>query len=80
MDFCERYAGGVVLVVVAITCGLKSSEYYLVCIARARAVILKAKRDALLGLPKIWRKRREVQSRRVERVGEILRVLSKRWF
>ncbi len=42
--------------------------------------ILKAKRDALLGLPKTWKKRREIQSRRVVGVGEIFRVLSKRVF
>jgi len=29
------------------------------------AVIMKAKRDALLGLPEMWKKRREVQSKRV---------------
>jgi GT2 family glycosyltransferase len=41
-------------------------------------VILRAKRDALLGLPKMWRKRREIQARRVASVGEIWRVLDKR--
>lgn len=40
-------------------------------------VILRAKRDALLGLPKMWRKRQEIQRQRVASVGEILRVLDK---
>ena len=44
------------------------------------AVILRSKRDALLGLPKMWKKRREIQSKRVVGVGEIFRVLDKRWF
>jgi hypothetical protein len=44
------------------------------------AVIMKAKRDALLGLPKMWKKRREVQSKRVVGAGDIFRVLSKRLF
>lgn len=41
-------------------------------------VILRAKRDALLGLPKMWRKRQGVQKYRVVSVGEIWRVLDKR--
>lgn len=42
------------------------------------AVILRAKRDALLGLPKMWRKRRQVQKTRVASIGDIWRVLDKR--
>lgn len=41
-------------------------------------VILRAKRDALLGLPGMWRKRQEIQRRRSVSVGEIWRVLDKR--
>ncbi len=41
-------------------------------------VILRAKRDALLGLPKMWRKRRQVQKTRVASIGDIWRVLDKR--
>jgi GT2 family glycosyltransferase len=44
------------------------------------AVILRSKRDALLGLPKMWKKRQAIQRNRVAEVGEIFRVLSKRWF
>lgn len=40
-------------------------------------VILRAKRDALLGLPKIWRKRRAVQSTRIATVREIWRLMDK---
>jgi GT2 family glycosyltransferase len=43
-------------------------------------VILKSKRDAVLGLPKMWKKRRVVQKSRVVGVAEIFRVLSKRLF
>lgn len=43
-------------------------------------VILRAKRDALLGLPKMWHKRREIQKGRVVSVGEIWRMLDKRVF
>lgn len=42
--------------------------------------ILKAKRDALLGLPKMWRKRQQIQGKRVATPGEIWRVLDKRLF
>ena len=37
-------------------------------------VMLRAKRDALLGLPKMRRKRREIQKNRVVSVGQIWRV------
>lgn len=43
-------------------------------------VILRAKRDALRGLPKMWRKRQEIQKHRVVSVGAIWRVLDKRLF
>ena len=42
--------------------------------------ILRAKRDALLGLPKMWRKRQEIQKIRIASVGEIWRVLDKNPF
>lgn len=40
-------------------------------------VIWRAKRDALLGLPKMWRKRQEIQKHRVVSVSEIWRMLDK---
>jgi len=40
-------------------------------------VILRAKRDALLGLPKMWRKREVIQSTRIATVCEIWRLLDK---
>lgn len=41
-------------------------------------VIWRAKRDALLGLPKMWRKRKQVQASRVVSIGNIWRLLNKR--
>lgn len=41
-------------------------------------VILRAKRDALLGLKKMWRKRQKIQRKRVVSVADIWRVLDKR--
>jgi len=35
-------------------------------------------RDALLGLPKMWRKRQAIQSTRIATVREIWRVMDKR--
>lgn len=43
-------------------------------------VILRAKRDAILGLPKMWRKRKIIQQNRVASTGEIWRVLNKQLF
>lgn len=41
-------------------------------------VIWRAKRDALLGLPKMWRKRQRIQKTRVASIGEVLRHMDKR--
>lgn len=41
-------------------------------------VILRAKWDAVLGLPKMWRKRQQIQKARVASIGDIWRVLDKR--
>ena len=41
-------------------------------------VILRAKRDALLGLPKMWRKRQQIQKNRVASIASIWRMLDKR--
>lgn len=41
-------------------------------------VILRAKRDALLGLPQMWRKRQQIQKTRVVKIAEIWRQLDKR--
>ena len=43
-------------------------------------VILKAKRDALLGLPKMWRKRQFIQKTGVVLIGNVWRQLDKRMF
>ena len=42
-------------------------------------VILRAKRDALIGFPGMWKKRRLVQSKRKVSLRAILRVLNKRF-
>lgn len=42
------------------------------------AVILRAKRDAVLGLPKMWRKRQQIQQMRRVSIGTIWRMLDKR--
>jgi GT2 family glycosyltransferase len=41
-------------------------------------VILRAKLDAIKGLPKMWRKRREIQSTRVASIKDIWRAIDKR--
>lgn len=40
-------------------------------------VMFRAKRDAVLGLPKMWRKRQQIQKNRVASIGDIWRVLNK---
>lgn len=41
-------------------------------------VIWRAKRDAVLGLPKMWRKRQQIQKCRIASIGDIWQVLDKR--
>ena len=43
-----------------------------------RRVMWRAKRDAVAGLPKMWRKREEIQKRRVASIGTLWRVMDKR--
>lgn len=40
-------------------------------------VVVRAKRDALLGLSKIWKKRRKIQKSRIASINDIWRVLNK---
>jgi GT2 family glycosyltransferase len=42
------------------------------------AVILRSKRDACLGLPKMWRKRKKIQGARVASIKDVWRQLDKR--
>lgn len=42
------------------------------------SVILRAKRDALLGLPMMWRKRKQIQATRVASISDIWQQLDKR--
>ena len=44
------------------------------------AVILRAKRDALRGIPRMWRKRCEIRKHRVVSGSEIWKALDKRFF
>ncbi len=41
-------------------------------------VILRAKRDAIKGIPKMWRKRRAIQAQRKASIKEVWRILDKR--
>jgi hypothetical protein len=41
-------------------------------------IIWRAKRDAFLGLTKMWRKRQRIQKARVASTGEVWRQLDKR--
>jgi len=50
-------------------------------IARGQGkVVLRAKRDAINAMPKMWAKRRQIQSRRVAKVISIWRVLNRSFF
>ena len=40
--------------------------------------ICRAKRDAIIGLPLMWRKRRDIQNRRIAPVRDILKLMDKR--
>lgn len=42
-------------------------------------VILKAKWDAIKGLPRMWRKRKEIQARHVVSAWEIRKLMERGW-
>jgi GT2 family glycosyltransferase len=50
------------------------------CAAGHCMTILRAKTEALRGLPKIWQKRRSIQALRVASIGQIWRVVDKQIF
>ena len=43
-------------------------------------IILRAKWDAIKGIPRAWRKRREIQTKRIATIGDIWRLLDKSLF
>ncbi len=52
----------------------------LVLVARGQALVgLRAKLDAIKGIPKVWNSRRTIQSKRVASVMDIWRALSLKW-
>jgi GT2 family glycosyltransferase len=52
---------------------------FLVIFSRGQGLVIwRAKRDALLGLPKMWRKRQQIQRNRVASIASIWRMLDKR--
>lgn len=58
---------------------LMNAVAVLVFIGRGQGgVIIRAKRDAIKGLPRMWRKRKEIQAGRVVKTLEIWRVMDKR--
>ena len=62
-------------------CGAMNLATVCLFVKRSKGrVIFKAKRDALLGLPKMWCKRQAIQKNRLASVGQIWRVLDKRVF
>lgn len=48
------------------------------CATGRSGVILQSKRDALLGIPKMWRKRREIQTTRTASISAIWQILTKK--
>jgi len=78
VDLHQENAGYLDLVAVASTCVAESGEQHLVHFSRTGRVILRAKRDALLGLPKTWRKRQYIQKIRITSIDEVWLQLDKR--
>jgi len=76
--FVKNMPGGLFWLLLPLHVALNLASIIWFALRGQGAVILRAKRDALLGLPKMWRKRRQVQKTRVVSIGDIWRVLDKR--
>lgn len=76
--FVKNMPGGLFWLLLPLHVALNLASIIWFALCGQGAVILRAKRDALLGLPKMWRKRREIQRTRKASVADLWRVMDKR--
>lgn len=76
--FVKNMPGALFWLLLPLHVALNLASIFWLALRGQGAVILRAKRDALLGLPKMWRKRQRIQKARVASVSDIWRVFDKR--
>jgi len=76
--FVKNMPGALFWPLLPLHIALNLASILLFSIRGQRRVILKAKRDAFLGIPRMWRKRRDIQANRVASIGGIWKALDKR--
>jgi GT2 family glycosyltransferase len=76
--FIKNMPGALFWLLMPLHVALNLASILLFSIRGQGEVILKAKRDAFLGIPRMWRKRRDIQANRVASIGGIWKALDKR--
>ncbi|MBN1664775.1 MAG: glycosyltransferase family 2 protein [Deltaproteobacteria bacterium] len=76
--FAKNMPGALFWLLLPLHIALNLATIFLFTIRGQGGVILKAKKDALAGLPRMWRKRRVIQANRTASIGEIWKALDKR--
>jgi hypothetical protein len=78
VGFCQKHAWGLFLLLRPLHTALNVLTIFWFTLREQGTVIFRAKRDALLDLPKMWRKRKQIQKNRVASIASIWRMLDKR--
>lgn len=75
--FCKRMPGWLFWALLPLHVAINIAAVLLFVSRGQTRVILRAKRDAIAGLPRIWRKRRDIQARRTVGVSTVWKFLDK---
>jgi GT2 family glycosyltransferase len=78
--FVKNMPGALFWLLLPLHVALNLASIFLFSMRDQGGVILKAKRDAFLGIPRMWRKRRDIQANRIASIGGIWKALDKRIF
>lgn len=76
--FVKNMPGALFWLLLPLHAALNLASILLFSMRGQGSVILKAKWDALLGIPRMWRKRRAIQANRIASIGGIWKALDKR--
>jgi GT2 family glycosyltransferase len=76
--FVKNMPGALFWLLLPLHMALNLASILLFSMRGQRRVIFKAKWDALLGIPRMWRKRRAIQANRIATIGRIWKALDKR--
>ena len=78
--FIKNMPGALFWLLLPLHIALNLASILLFSIRGQGVVILKAKKDALAGIPRMWRKRHDIQANRIAGIGMVWKTLDKRIF